>query len=82
MEEAVDNGYGVLSVGELVGDKYYGWFPAEDDDSQEDLEVAILKVTEENGEKILFAIEDEQELEHVYQVMMDELYRDDDTEEE
>ena len=81
-EDGVEYVLEVLSVLEVDGSEYYALVPAEDDDSQEDLEVTILKVTEENGEEILCAIEDEQELEHVYQVMMDELYRDDDTEEE
>ena len=81
-EDGVEYVLEVLSVLEVDGSEYYALVPAEDDDSQEDLEVTILKVTEENGEEILCAIEDEQELENVYQVMMDELYRDDDTEEE
>ena len=81
-EDGVEYVLEVLSVLEVDGSEYYALVPAEDDDSQEDLEVTILKVTEENGEEILCAIEDEQELERVYQVMMDELYRDDDTEEE
>ena len=81
-EDGVEYVLEVLSVLEVDGNEYYALVPAEDDDSQEDLEVTILKVTEENGEEILCAIEDEQELENVYQVMMDELYRDDDTEEE
>ena len=81
-EDGVEYVLEVLSVLEVDGSEYYALVPAEDDDSQEDLEVTILKVTEENGEEILCAIEDEQELEHVNQVMMDELYRDDDTEEE
>ena len=81
-EDGVEYVLEVLSVLEVDGSEYYALVPAEDDDSQEDLEVTILKVTEENGEEILCAIEDEQELEHVYHVMIDELYRDDDTEEE
>ena len=81
-EDGVEYVLEVLSVLEVDGSEYYALVPAEDDDSQEDLEVTILKVTEENGEEILCAIEDEQEPEHVYQAMMDELYRDDDTEEE
>lgn len=41
----------------------------------EDLEVSILKsVEEDEDEPILCAIEDEQELEAVYDLIMDELY--------
>ena len=61
-EDGVEYVLEVLSVLEVDGNEYYALVPAEDDDSQEDLEVTILKVTEENGEEILCAIEDEQEL--------------------
>ena len=47
---------------------------AEDED---DLEVSILKSVEEDGEPILCAIEDEQELETVYSILMDQLYEED-----
>lgn len=47
----------------------------------EELEVSILKSVEEDGEPILCAVEDEEELEAVYSLIMDALYEDD-TEEE
>ena len=40
----------------------------------EDLEVSILKSVDEDGESILCAIEDDAELEAVYELIMDELY--------
>ena len=44
----------------------------------EDTEVSILKsVEEEDGEPILCAIEDEDELETVYNLIMDQLYEED-----
>ena len=55
-EDGVEYVLEVLSVLEVDGSEYYALVPAEDDDSQEDLEVTILKVTEENGEEILCAI--------------------------
>lgn len=70
----------VLAVLELDGTEYYALVPAESGE-EEDLEVSILKAVEEDGEEILCAIEDEDELERVYQIMMDELYKDEDTEE-
>lgn len=70
----------VLAVLELDGSEYYALVPAESNED-EDLEVSILKAVEEDGEEILCAIEDEEELERVYDVMMDELYKDEDTEE-
>ena len=46
-------------------------------EEDEDLEVSILKAVEEDGEEILCAIEDEQELEEVYSYIMDQLYEED-----
>ena len=43
-----------------------------------DVEVSILKSVEEDGEPILCAIEDEAELETVYELIMDDLYADED----
>ena len=70
----------VLAVLELEGTEYYALDPAESSDD-EDLEVSILKAVEENGEEILCAIEDEDELERVYGVMMEEIFKEDDEEE-
>ena len=50
---------------------------AEDDE----LEVSILKSVEEDGEPILCAVEDEEELESVYSLIMDALYEEDSEEE-
>ena len=71
----------VLADLELDGFEYYALVPAETDE-EEDLEVSILKAVEEDGEELLVAIEDEDELERVYNVMMDELYKEDETEDE
>lgn len=71
----------VLAVLELDGFEYYALVPAETDE-EADLEVSILKAVEEDGEELLVAIEDEDELERVYSVMMDELYKEDETEDE
>ena len=49
-------------------------------DEEEDLEVSILKSVEEDGEPILSAIEDEEELQAVYDLIMDELYEEDEEE--
>ena len=44
---------------------------------EEDLEISILKSVEEDGEPILCAVEDEEELETVYNLIMDRLYEED-----
>ena len=47
----------------------------------EDMEISILKsVEDEDGEDILCAIEDEQELEAVYELIMQGLYEDEEEE--
>ena len=63
----------VLAVMELDGTEYYALVPA-DASEDEELEVSILKSVEEDGEEILCAIEDEEELETVYGLIMDSLY--------
>lgn len=69
----------VLSTLEYNGQSYMAVVPADESDGLE-LQVSILKSVEEDGEPILCAIEDEQELETVYGLIMDSLYEDDDTE--
>ncbi len=66
----------VLSTLEWNGDSYMAVVPAQDSSEEADLEVSILKSVEEDGESILCAIEDEQELETVYNLIMDQLYED------
>ena len=81
-EDGVEYVLEVLATMEVDGTQYYALVPAStEEDEDEDLEVSILKAVEENGEEILCAIEDEDELERVYNIMMDELYQDEDEEE-
>ena len=70
----------VLSSLEYNGFTYLAVIPASDEETQ-DLQVSILKSVEEDGEPILCAIEDEAELEAVYDLIMDELYAEEDEEE-
>ncbi len=69
----------VLSTLEYNGQTYLAVTPANADEG-EDLEVSILKSVDEDGEPILSAIEDDQELEAVYSLIMDELYDEEDDE--
>lgn len=72
----------VLSTLEYNGSVYYAVIPADhDEDVQFKLEVIILKSVDEDGESILCAIEDEQELQAVNDLLMDALYNDEDTDE-
>lgn len=71
----------VLSTLEYNGATYLAVIPAGAEEGQ-DLEVSILKsVEEDDGESILCAIEDEQELEAVYELIMQELYEEEEDEE-
>ena len=70
----------VLSTLEYDGNTYLAVIPAGMEDST-DLEVSILKsVEEDDGEPILCAIEDEAELQAVYDLILDELYAEEDDE--
>ena len=72
----------VLSTLEYNGETYMAVIPATSDGEPEQLEVSILKSTEEDGEPMLTAIEDEEELKAVYDLITDELYEEEDSEEE
>ena len=69
----------VLSTLEYNGNTYLAVTLAGAEDT--DLEVSILKSVEEDGEPILCAVEDEEELESVYSLIMDALYEEDSEEE-
>lgn len=68
----------VLSTLEYNGCSYMAVVPAADGSEEADLEVSILKSIEEDGEPILCAIEDEEELQAVYDLIMDQIYEEED----
>ena len=63
----------VLSSIEYNGCTYIAVVPAGAEE-EEQVEVSILKSIEEDGDPILCAIEDDEELETVYSLIMDQLY--------
>lgn len=70
----------VLTTLELNGETYLAVTPATDDEEAE-LEVSILKsVEEDEDDPILCAIEDDEELETVYNLIMEQLYAEEDEE--
>lgn len=69
----------VLSSIEYNGCTYLAVTPAGAEEDQE-LEISILKSVEEDGEPILCAIEDEEEVQTVYSLIMDQLYEEEDDE--
>ena len=72
----------VLTTLEYNGCTYLAVIPAGIEDDEENLEVSILKNEEEDGEPMLTAIEDEAELQAVYDLIMDQIYAEDDEDEE
>ena len=72
----------VLNTLEYNGCTYMAVIPAGDSQDTLQLEVSILKSIEEDGEPILCTIDDEQELEAVYDLIMDSLYEEDSEKEE
>ena len=67
----------VLSTIEYNGQSYMAVTLVTDDDSA-DLSVNIFRSVEEDGEPILYTIEDAEELETVYSLIMDQLYEEED----
>ncbi|MBQ4600385.1 MAG: DUF1292 domain-containing protein [Oscillospiraceae bacterium] len=71
----------VLTTLEYNGCSYLAVIPAGSDEEEVSLEVSILKSIEEDGESILAAIEDDAELQAVNDLIMEQLYADEDDEE-
>ena len=68
----------ILSTLEYNGETYLAVVPAGESLEQFDLEVSFFKSVEEDGESVLCVIEDEQELQAVYDLVMDSLYGEED----
>lgn len=66
----------ILATVEYNGFTYLAAIPAVDEDEDVDPEVCILKSVEEDGEDILCAIEDDAELDAVHELIMRQLYED------
>ena len=76
-EDGVEYELEILSTVEYEGTLYYALAPA-DSDEDEELEVSILKAVEEDGEEILLAIDDDEELEKVYELLIEQMYEEED----
>lgn len=75
-QDGTDYELEVLSTVEYNGCTYLAVIPAEENQDLVRMEVSILKSVEENGEPILCSIENPDELETVYGLVMDSLYED------
>ena len=79
-EDGVEYELEVLTTLEWNGSSYMAVIPAGENKDEFELEVSVLKSVEEDGESILTAIEDEAELQAVYDLIMDSLYEEDEDE--
>ena len=68
----------VLSTIEYNGETYLAVIPAGTEDPTQELDVVLLKSVEEDGDSVLCPIGDEQEYEAVNELMMEQLYEEDD----
>lgn len=80
-EDGVEYELEVLCTVEYQGGTYLGVCPAGLDEDAE-LEVSVLKVVEEDGEEILEAVTDEDELASVYELLLAEYGEEPEDEEE
>lgn len=78
-EDGVEFELEVLSTLEYNGETYLAVIPAGESQETLQLEVTIVKSIEEDGEPILCTVEDEEELQAVYDLIMDALYEDEDS---
>ena len=77
-EDGVEYELEVLLTLEYNGASYLAAVPVAE---ELDPEVLVFRSEEEDGEPILAAIEDEEELEAVYSLIMDQLYEEDEDDE-
>ena len=66
-----------LDTIEYNGGLFMAFLPADMDEDHEDYGMIILKVIEENGEEILATVDDDSEMEAVYNAFMEQLFNDD-----
>lgn len=81
-EDGVEYELEVLTTLEYNDCTYLAVIPESDEDDEISDELSILKTVEEDGEEILSVIEDDQELETVYEMIMDRLYEEDEEDDE
>lgn len=73
-EDGVEYELEVLSAVTYQGVEYLALTPADADDEAEELEVSILKSVMEGDEPVLLTVDDEDELETVYDLLMQNLF--------
>ena len=79
-EDGVEYELEVLSSVTYRGVEYLALTPADADDDAEELEVSILKSVMDGDEPVLVTVEDDDELEAVYDLLMQTMFEDEDSE--
>lgn len=64
------------------GSEYALFLPADMEETDPDFGYIILKITEENGEELYNSVDDENELVAVYDIFMELLFEDEETDKE
>lgn len=80
-EDGVEYELEVLCSVEYRGSTYLGVCPADQEEAEE-LDISVLRVAEEDGEEILEAVTDEDELAAVYELLLDDYSEEAEEEEE
>lgn len=75
-EDGIEYELEVLSSIEYQGVEYLALAPVDADEDAEELEVSILKSVMDGDEPILVTVDDEQELETVYDLLMQSMFDD------
>ena len=75
-EDGKEEEFELLASCTYEGKEYYALTPV----GEETDEYVILRVEEEDGEPIFVTIDDDEELENVYQALMDLIYEDEEEE--
>ena len=68
----------VLDEFELDGQSYLAALPADMDEDDPDFGIVLLKIIEDNGEELFGSIDDDDELDKVYDYYMQEVFADED----
>ncbi len=82
-ENGIEYELEVLSTVTYKGAEYLALTPANASDEEEEMEISILRsAQDEDGEPILEAVEDEQELEEVYDLLLDQMFDEEEEDDE
>ena len=83
-DEGNKKNFELIDAAELDGEQYYAMVPAMEDDDflNADCDLVILKCIEEDGEELLEAVTDEDELAAVYELLLNDYENEEESEED